>query len=72
MSMRDVYRKIARKNGVSVQEVKREMQAAIDAAYTNPRPETMIQQHRVPRKGKIPTPDEFIRFSVEEALKRKG
>ena len=29
MSMRKIYREIARKNGVSVKDVKRDMQAAI-------------------------------------------
>ena len=32
MSMRKIYRKIARENGVSVKEVKEDMQAAITAA----------------------------------------
>ena len=36
MSMRKIYREIARKNGVSVKDVKRDMQAAIAAAYQNP------------------------------------
>ena len=36
MSMRKIYRKIARENGVSVKEVKEDMQAAITAAYQNP------------------------------------
>ena len=36
MNMRKIYRKIAKKNGVSVQEVRREMQAAITEAYTDP------------------------------------
>lgn len=31
-----VYKKIAKKYGVSVKEVKREMQIAIDEAYKNP------------------------------------
>ena len=35
MSMRKIYREIARKNGVSVKDVKRDMQAAIAAAYQN-------------------------------------
>lgn len=36
MNMRKIYRKVAKEYGVSVEEVKREMQAAITDAYTNP------------------------------------
>ena len=34
MNMRKIYRKVAKEYGVSVEEVKREMQAAITDAYT--------------------------------------
>ena len=65
MSMRKIYRKIARENGVSVKEVKEDMQAAITAAYQNPPKDggvTAAYQRQVPRKGEIPTPDELIRY----------
>ena len=65
MSMRKIYREIARKNGVSVKDVKRDMQAAIAAAYQNPPKDggvTAAYQRQVPRKGEIPTPDELIRY----------
>lgn len=34
MGMRRIYRKIAKENGVTTTEVKRDMQAAITMAYT--------------------------------------
>lgn len=34
MNMRKIYRKVAKEYGVSVEEVKREMQAAITDAYS--------------------------------------
>lgn len=67
MSMRKIYRKIARENGVSVKEVKEDMQAAITAAYQNPPKDggvTAAYQRQVPRKGEIPTPEEFIRYAA--------
>ena len=63
MGMRKIYREIARKNGVSVREVKKDMQAAITAAYKNPPKDGGViaaYQRQVPRKGEIPTPDELI------------
>ena len=65
MSMRKIYRKIARENGVSVKEVKEDMQAATTAAYQTPPKDggvTAAYQRQVPRKGEIPTPDELIRY----------
>lgn len=56
MSMRKIYRQIARKYGVTVAEVKRDMQAAIDEAYKNPNAAALD----VRRNGDKPTPEEFI------------
>ena len=36
MNMRKIYRQIAKEHGVTVAEVKRDMQEAISAAYQNP------------------------------------
>ncbi len=72
--MRKIYRKIARKHGVSVAEVKCQMQDAINAAYRNPPDNgvTRALQNRVPRKGEIPTADEFIRYGAEKIRREYG
>ena len=69
MSMRKVYRKVARKYGVTVEEVKREMQSAIDETYKSPDNNdiTKAYQDRVPREGEIPTVDEFIHYVSNKA-----
>lgn len=66
MSMRKIYRKIARKHGITVEEVKREMQSAIDETYNNSNYDdvTKAYQDKVPRKGEVPTADEFILYAV--------
>lgn len=71
MSMRSVYRKIARKNGVSVQEVKDEMQKAINEAWNNPNKtkEAAFMQAQFGANGQTPTSEEFIK-SVSKAVKR--
>lgn len=73
MSMRSIYRRIAREHGVSVQEVKRDMQEAIHAAYDNPPNDgvTRAYQNRVPRKDDVPTVEEFIRYAAKEVKKRE-
>lgn len=71
MSMRSIYRKIAKENGVTVAEVKRDMQAAIDHAYQHTPDDgiTEVYQDRVPRKGETPTAEEVIRYATERIKK---
>ena len=72
MSMRSIYRKVAKKYGVSAKEVRKEIQATITEAYTNPLNQneiTKANQNRVPCKGEIPTPEEMIRYLAKQAKK---
>ncbi|HMM05963.1 MAG TPA: sporulation initiation factor Spo0A C-terminal domain-containing protein [Clostridiales bacterium] len=69
--MRTIYRKVAKKHGVTAAEVKREMQAAVDCAYRKPdktEAEKSIQR-RVPAQSKIPTAEELICFLASEVKK---
>jgi len=52
------YKQIAKKHGVTVDDVKREMQEAINAAYINP----TFNAKCVPCVGDVPTVDEFIEY----------
>lgn len=63
MGMRKIYREVARKNGVSVKEVKQEIQKMIEDAWGNPPNDggvTQAYQKQVPCRGEMPTPDELI------------
>jgi len=70
---RRIYRKIAKKQGVSVVEVRHDIQNAIDFAYTDPNlsPINIKAQNAVLRKDKIPTPDELISHIVNEVHRRQ-
>ncbi|MDD4636962.1 MAG: sporulation initiation factor Spo0A C-terminal domain-containing protein [Bacteroidales bacterium] len=72
MSMRSVYRKIAKQNGVSVKEVKEEMQKAIDEAWDNPKKsyDVCSKQMQVLPDGTKPSVEEFIRYCSSE-IKQK-
>ncbi len=63
MKMRSIYRKIAKKHGVSVSEVKCEMKAAIDYAYKqNDKSESeKVIQESISSNGEEPNTDEFIK-----------
>lgn len=55
--MKKIYKKIAKKNGVSVREVERDIREAIEAAYVDPN----FYAKCVERKNEVPTPEEFIK-----------
>lgn len=56
-----IYKKIAKKHGVSIKEIKHEMQAAIDEAYKNPN----VHAQSIHSKGEIPTLDEVVDYIVQ-------
>lgn len=59
---RKVYKTLAKKYGVSVDEIKRDMQTAINHAYQTPSPEAQA----IKRKGEIPTVNEFISHVAQD------
>ena len=63
-----IYKAIAKQHGVSVEEVKREIQQAIDAAFVFPTPEAL----NVPRKGAVPMVDEIIAYTVQRLAEEKS
>ena len=64
--MNNIYKKIAKDNGISARQVKKDIQNAINVAYTNPNAEAQ----NVPCKGAIPTPDETISYIVEKLTQK--
>ena len=75
MSMRKIYRELAKKHGVSAKEVRQEMQAALTEAYTDPLNNngiTKAYQNRVPRQGEIPTPEEAVRYLAGKVKKNRA
>ena len=74
MSMRKVYRQIARQNGVRVSEVKAEMAAAIAAAYRNTPADggiTAAYRRQVASEKDVPTTEEVICYAAGKILKEK-
>ena len=64
MGMRDVYRKFAEKHGVSIEEVKRDMQLAIDETYKNPKNSELIKKikDQIQCEEEKPTVEEFVLY----------
>ncbi len=72
MKMKKILEQIAREHGVTVEEVREEMQKAITEAWVSPPKDggvTAAYQRRVPCRGEIPTPEELIRYAAAEIRK---
>ena len=61
---RKIYKKIAKNHGVSVAEIKRDMQSAIDDTYKNP----TFQARCVDCAGEKPEIEEFIDHIARRAM----
>lgn len=74
MSMKRLYRKVAKLHGVSANEVKKEVETAIRAAYQNPESTESHKawQQCVPAAAPVPTADEFIAYAVLQANKKQN
>ncbi|MFI3201133.1 MAG: sporulation initiation factor Spo0A C-terminal domain-containing protein [Eubacteriales bacterium] len=73
MANRKILRKVAKQNGVSLKEVKADMQEAINYAYNNCPNDGVIEayQRRVSKKNQIPNVDEFINYIVNDMKNNK-
>ena len=65
---RKIYKEMAKKYGITVDELKRDMQDAINATYLQP----SSAAQGINRKGDIPTVDEFICHAVSELKGKEG
>ena len=65
---RKLIRKVAKIHGVSVREVRRDMQSAVDYAYKNP----TLHARCVNREGVQPTPEEVVNHAVRRIKAIRG
>ena len=65
---RKMYRKIAREYGVSIAEVKRDMNAAVEHAYKSPN----LHARCVPAEGDTPTVDEVVAHAARRVKAIRG
>lgn len=62
---KDLFEEIGKKNGVSAEEVRKEMEKAIMEGYNNPDPEKRVEFRKRFGDG-IPTLEEFIYILSKE------
>lgn len=73
LNMRNIYRKIAKMYGVTVADVKKDMQEAIDYAYKkqNKSSNEKIKQLDVRYEDETPTTEEFLEYVLQELKSQK-
>lgn len=57
---------IGEREGISPEEVEREIQKAIDAAFYNLDSRAEVEWAKIPCKGERPTPEEFIAYMSQK------
>ncbi len=62
MSIDNLIKQIAMQNGVSVSEVKKDLQEALDSGWNNPDPKVQAFWRGIPTKHKKPTLEEVIAY----------
>lgn len=72
MTKKQIYKKIAKEEGCTWQEVRNEMQKALNHAYENPNASVLniVRQGEIEKKGEIPTPEEFINYAQSQVKKQ--
>lgn len=66
-NFQEILERIARENHTTPEDVYREMQIAIDAAFDNPDPEIRKNWENIHYEGERPTPEDVI-FGIGMAL----
>ena len=65
MEEETVFERLARERNITVEEMRAIILARIEAGMNDPDPEKRAQWERIPCTGKIPTPEEWLRYAVE-------
>ena len=67
MKARKAVMQVALQNGVSIAEVRRDIQAALDEGWSNPDSEVQEYWRNIPSRHERPTIEEVIEYIAKEA-----
>lgn len=63
-----LFERLARERGITVEEMRVVVSARIEKGWNDPDPEKRKQWRRIPCAGEIPTPDEWLKYAVEQLI----
>ena len=66
-----LFEHLAEERNITVEEIRAIIAARIEAGMNDPDPEKRASWERIPRAGEIPTPEEWLRYAVEQ-LEKEG
>lgn len=61
-----IFERLARGRGITVEEMRAIISARIEKGWNDPNPEKRVQWRKIPCIGDVPTPDEWLRYTVEQ------
>lgn len=69
MNINKIFKQIAAKNGVSVLQVRRDIQAALDEGWNSNDEKVRAYWRKIPAKHKKPTLEEVILYIISESMR---
>lgn len=63
-----LFERLARERGITVEEMRIVISERIERGWNDPDPEKRAQWRKIPCKGEMPTPDEWLRYAIEKIL----
>lgn len=66
-----IFERLARERNITVEEMREIISARIERGWNDPDPEKRAQWRKIPCAGKIPMPDEWLRYAVDK-LQEEG
>ena len=66
-----IFERLARERGITVEEMRAIISARIESDWNDPDPKKRAQWRKIPCAGELPTPDEWLRYTVER-IKNNG
>lgn len=63
-----IFERLARERNITVEEMRQIILARIEEGWNNPNPKKRAKWRKIPCAGEIPTPDEWLKYTVERLL----
>lgn len=66
-----LFERLARERNITVEEMREQIAARIERGWNDSDPEKRAQWRKIPCVGETPTPDEWLKYTVEK-LQKEG
>lgn len=61
-----IFERWAKERDITVEEMKAIISERIEKGWNDPNPEKRAQWRKIPCAGEVPTPEEWLRYTVEK------